>query len=127
MRTVLILIALAGLVSDASAACRCGCVRGQWKAICQPTDLVEPVCQGFCSDQVRALPAVTPLAGGHPETLPVRPAELGKPTVSTDPRTGLVEDNTNYDVDSRGYALGTAGVPSGTSGLSSGSAGAAGR
>ena len=54
----------------------------------------------------------------------MRPVELGKPTVTFNPKTGLVEDNTNYDVNSRGYLLGTAGVPSGTSGLSSGAAGA---
>ncbi|GJE14749.1 hypothetical protein [Methylobacterium longum] len=90
------------------------------RAICEPTDLVEPICQGLCSDAVRPELVITPLAGGRQATGPIRPVELGKPTVTIDPKTGLPEDNTAYDIGTNGYPLGTAGVPTGTSQLSGG-------
>lgn len=126
MRIGLIALILLGLTSGASAACRCGCVRGQYKAICLPTDLVEPICQGLCSDQVRELPVTIPLAGGHQEFTPVAPSGPTEARIKIDPKTGLVDDSINFDADTRGYQLGTAGVPGGTSNLSSGAAPASG-
>ncbi len=126
MRIGLIALVLLELTSGASAACRCGCVRGQYKAICLPTDLVEPICQGLCSDEIREAPTIIPLAGGRQEVMPVTPSEQARPTVEVDPRTGVVDDPNNYNADTRGNQLGTAGVPGGTSNLSTAPAAAAG-
>jgi hypothetical protein len=92
------------------------------RAICEPTDLVEPICQGMCSDVLRSENVVRPLAGGRQAVDPIRPVELGKPTVTFNPLTGLPEDTSNYEVGTNGYPLGTAGVTTGTSQLSSGAA-----
>lgn len=94
------------------------------RAICEPTDLVEPICQGLCSDAVRSDNVVRPLAGGRQAFEPVQPVQLGKPTVTMNPLTGLPEDTSNYDVGTNGYPLGTAGVTTGTSQLSSGASSA---
>lgn len=88
------------------------------RAICEPTDIVEPICQGLCFDALRPEAVVRPLGGGRQATNPVLPIELGKPLVTINPKTLLPEDTTNYDVGTNGYPLGTAGVTSGTSQLS---------
>ena len=124
MRSFVLLCLLMLIPAEASAACRCACVRGVMRPICASTDLVEPICQGLCEDSLRSDAVDRPLAGGRQATNPVEPVELGRPTVTFNPKTGLPDDNANYDVGTTGYPLGTAGVTSGTGQLStSGSAG----
>lgn len=65
MRFGLIALALLGLTTDASALCRCACVLGVMRPICQPTDLVSPICVGLCTDDVRQETVTRPLAGGR--------------------------------------------------------------
>ena len=127
MRPMLALAILLLFSATASAACRCTCVLGQMRPVCQPTDLMVPICQGICADETRPEIVVRPLAGGQQAFNPPVPFDPAQPTVTFDPRTGQVESGGNYDLDTRGFPVGTAGVPSGTTGLSSGAVGAVGR
>ena len=102
----------------ASALCRCACVRGVMRPICQPTDLVEPICQGLCADSLRGEAVTSPLAGGQPQYETVQPFDPA-------PR-GLQEADPNYNIDARGFQLGTAGVQSGNDAFSSSGAGGSG-
>ncbi|SFT28405.1 hypothetical protein [Methylobacterium sp. yr668] len=45
--------ALLALPAPASALCRCTCIQGEMKAICQETDLTVPMCQGLCETTIR--------------------------------------------------------------------------
>ena len=118
MRFGLIVLALLELTTDASAACRCACVRGVMRPICQQTDLIEPICAGLCTDDLRPDLVVKPIAGGRQALDPIHPFDPAP--------NGLEERNPDLNTDSRGYQLGTAGVDSGTSGFSSGNSGGAG-
>lgn len=122
MRSVLLTCTLLLLPVPASALCRCACVLGQMQSICQQTDLVTPICQGLCTDDLRPASAIRPLAGGQQQLDSVRPFNPAP--------DGVQQRDTDLNTDTRGFQLGTAGVQSGTSGLSgtaSGAAGATGR
>lgn len=119
MRSIVLVCFLIAVSSEATAACRCACVKGIMRPICQQVDLVEPICQGFCTDDLRPEAVSKPLSGGQQQFNPVQSVEIGRPIISIDPRTGSVENSTNYDTDTRGYSLGTAGVQTGSSSLSS--------
>ena len=112
MRYVLIACLLL-LPGPASALCRCTCVQGVMRPICQQTDLVEPICQGFCQDDVRPAPVVRPLAGGRPIFDPVTPFNPA-------PRN-LQEADPDYNLDARGFPVGTPGLLTGAPGQSGGS------
>lgn len=115
MRLLLLACSLLLLPLPASALCRCACVRGVMAPVCQPTDLVHPICQGLCSDAIRAETATRPLAGGQTQFDTVQPSEPAP--------TGMQERDPNYSLDARGYQLGTAGVQSGNDAFSSSTAG----
>lgn len=115
MRPLLLACSLLLFPLPASALCRCACVRGVITPICQPTDLVHPVCQGLCSDAIRAEAVTRPLAGGQPQYEAVQPFDPAPP--------GLQARDPNYGVDARGFQLGTAGVQSGNDAFSSSSSG----
>jgi hypothetical protein len=86
------------------------------KPICQPTDVMVPICQGLCETSIRPDRVVTPLAGGRQEFNPVQPF---------DPAPGrLVTPQENLDTSPNGQPLGTPSQLSGSvgSGLSSGAA-----
>jgi|GEM_PF-2282735 len=117
MRSIFLLCAVLLLPSEAWAACRCACVKGVMRPICQQTDLVEPICQGLCEDSVRPSRLVVPFGGGLQAVNPVQPFDPAP--------GGLVQQDPNLNTDTRGNPLGTAGVQGGTDALSS-SAGAAG-
>ncbi len=53
MRSLLLATTLLLLPAPASALCQCVCVQGEMKPICQPTDLMVPICQGICETSVR--------------------------------------------------------------------------
>jgi hypothetical protein len=117
MRSILVLCAVLLLPAHAGAAGRCACVRGVMRPICQPTDLVEPICQGLCEDSVRPSRLVVPFGGGLQAVNPVQPFDPAP--------GGLVQQDLNLNADTRGNPLGTAGVQGGNDALSS-SIGAAG-
>lgn len=118
MRSILLLCTLLLLPSQAWALCRCACVRGVMRPICQQTDLVEPICQGLCADEIRPGTVVRPLAGGQQVFSPVEPF---------DPAPGsLMQKDPNFGLDTRGNPLGTAGVQGGNDALSSSAAAAGG-
>ncbi|MEE7493075.1 hypothetical protein [Methylobacterium oryzae] len=110
MRSILLLCTLLLLPSQAWALCRCICVRGVMRPICQQTDLVEPICQGLCEDQIRPATVVRPLAGGQQVFSPV---ELFDPAFEK-----LAEKDPNVGLDTRGNLLGTTGVQAGADALS---------
>ncbi|MDP4023889.1 hypothetical protein Q8W71_14755 [Methylobacterium sp. NEAU 140] len=115
MRTLLLACSLLLLPLPASALCRCACVRGVMTPICQPTDLVQPICQGLCSDEIRAEGVTRPLAGGQPQYDTVQPFDPA-------PREMKGRDP-DYNLNPRGFQLGTAGVQSGNDAFSSSSGG----
>jgi hypothetical protein len=117
MRSILLLCTLLLLPSQAWALCRCTCVRGVMRPICQQTDLVEPICQGLCEDQIRPETVVRPLAGGKQEFGPVEPFDPAP--------GGLIQKDPALGLDTRGNPLGTAGVQGGNDALSSAAAGGA--
>ena len=115
MRSMFLLCAVLLLPSEAWAACRCACVKGVMRPICQQTDLVEPICQGLCEDSIRPSRLVVPFGGGLQANNPVQPF---------DPAPGsLIQQDPNLNTD----PLCTAGVQGGNDALSSsvGAAGAA--
>lgn len=75
MRPLLLAVSLLLLPAPASALCRCTCVQGTMRPICQPTDLMVPICQGLCETDVRPERVITPLAGGRPAFEPVLPSD----------------------------------------------------
>jgi len=117
MRSILLLCSLLLLPSQAWAACRCACVRGVMRPICQQTDLVEPICTGLCTDGIRPETVVKPLFGGQQVFNPVEPFDPAPP--------GLVQRDLNLSTDTRGNPLGTAGVQGGSDAFSSSAAGGA--
>lgn len=87
MRSLMLAASLLILPAQASALCRCTCVRGEMKPICQETDLMIPICQGFCETQIRPERVIAPLAGGRP---------VYDPAQSTNPSPGgLVSPDTD--------------------------------
>ncbi|SDO69567.1 hypothetical protein SAMN05216360_1392 [Methylobacterium phyllostachyos] len=116
MRSIFLLCAVLLLPSEAWAACRCACIKGVMRAICQPTDLVEPICQGLCEDSVRPNRLVVPFGGGLQAINPVQPFDPAP--------NGLTQQDTNLNSDTRGNPLGTAGVQGGSDALSSSAGGA---
>ena len=117
MRSMLLLCSLFLLPTQVWAACRCACVRGVMRPICQQTDLVEPICQGLCTDSIRPETAVKPLAGGQVVVTPVEPFDPAP--------SGLPQRDLNLSTDTRGNPLGTAGVQGGTDAFSSSGSGGA--
>ncbi|AWV18340.1 hypothetical protein A3862_24810 [Methylobacterium sp. XJLW] len=115
MRTIMLAAALLALPVPASALCRCTCVRGEMKAICQETDLTIPICQGLCETTIRPDRVIIPLAGAR---------QAFEPAQSTNPAPGgLVSPDLSLDTNPNGTQLGTPSQLSGSVGssLSSGS------
>ena len=115
MRTIMLAAALLALPVPASALCRCTCVRGEMKAICQETDLTIPICQGLCETTIRPDRVIIPLAGAR---------QAFEPAQSTNPAPGgLVSPDLSLDTNPNGTQLGTPCQLSGSVGssLSSGS------
>jgi hypothetical protein len=81
------------------------------RPICHQTDLVEPICQGLCEDEIRPATVVKPLAGGQQVFSPVEPFDPAP--------GGLIQKDSNFGLDTRGNPLGTAGVQGGNDALSS--------
>lgn len=111
MRLGLVVLALLATMAQASALCRCACVRGTMRPICQDNDLVTPICAGLCTDELRRTPVVTPLGGGQQVFAPVQPFNPAP--------NGVPHPDADLNTDTRGFQLGSAGVPSGTDSLSS--------
>lgn len=106
MRSILLLCTLLLLPSQAWALCRCTCVRGVMRPICQQTDLVEPICQGFCETQIRPERVVTPLAGGK---------QVFEPAQPTNPAPGgLASPDLDLNSNPNGTQLGTPSQLSGS-------------
>ncbi|MFB0490864.1 hypothetical protein ABIE45_003450 [Methylobacterium sp. OAE515] len=82
MRAMMLAVTLLLLPVPASALCRCTCVKGVMTPVCQPTDLMVPICQGFCETQIRPERVITPLAGGK---------QVFDPAQSTNPSPGGLE------------------------------------
>lgn len=115
MRLFMLAAALLVLPAPASALCRCTCVRGEMRAICQETDLTVPICQGICETTIRPERVIVPLAGGR---------QAFEPAQSTNPSPGgLATQDPNLDTNPNGTVLGTPSQLSGSVGssLSSGS------
>ncbi|TXN75949.1 hypothetical protein FV228_01985 [Methylobacterium sp. WL18] len=128
MRSLMLAASLLVLPVPASALCRCSCVQGVMRPICQPTDLIVPICQGLCETEIRPERVVTPLAGGRPAFEPVLPSNPAPRSLA--PPEEQLETNPN------GQILGTPSQLSGSVGSSlsgsgasslSGGAGASGR
>lgn len=117
MRLLLLGCSLLLLPTPALALCRCTCIDGVSKPICQPTDLMVPLCQDLCLDSIRPARVVRPLAGGRPATGPVQPFNPAP--------GGLVSPEQNLDTDVNGLPLGTSSRLSGNGG--GGLSGAGGR
>ena len=80
------------------------------RPICQPTDLMVPICQGFCETTIRPDRAVTPLAGG---------LQVFEPAQSTNPSPGgLASPDLSLDTSPNGQLLGTPSQLSGSVGSS---------
>ncbi|MEE7459924.1 hypothetical protein MFUR16E_00475 [Methylobacterium fujisawaense] len=115
MRLFMLAAVLLALPAPASALCRCTCIRGEMKAICQETDLTVPICQGLCETTIRQDRVIIPLAGGR---------QAFEPAQSTNPAPGgLVSPDLSLDTNPNGTQLGTPSQLSGSVGssLSSGS------
>ncbi|MEE7503758.1 hypothetical protein MMR14E_10820 [Methylobacterium mesophilicum] len=115
MRLFMLVAAVLALPAPASALCRCTCVRGEMRAICQETDLTVPICQGICETTIRPERVIVPLAGGR---------QAFEPAQSTNPSPGgLATQDPNLDTNPNGTVLGTPSQLSGSVGssLSSGS------
>ena len=110
MRSLLLAAALLALPAPASALCRCTCIRGEMKAICQPTDLMVPICQGLCETTIRPDRVVIPLAGGRPE---FGVAESTNPSPG-----GLARPDSDLNTSPNGQQLGTPSQLSGSVGSS---------
>lgn len=117
MRSLLLAATLLLLPAPAWALCQCVCVQGEMRPICQPTDLMVPICQGICETSVRPERLTTPLAGGR---IQFAPAETTNPSPG-----GLATEEPNLGTNRYGQPLGTPDQLSGTvgSGLSSGGGG----
>lgn len=76
MRSLMLAASLLILASPAWARCECACVGGQMRAVCPPTDLVAPICQGICDPVIQSNRLVVPLAGGAQSVEPNDPADL---------------------------------------------------
>jgi uncharacterized membrane protein YgcG len=98
------------LPMPASALCRCTCVQGAMKPICQPTDLTVPICQGLCETQVRTDRVIIPLAGGKPALEPIQPFNPAP--------SGLVSPELSLDTNPNGTQLGSPSQLSGSVGSS---------
>ncbi|WP_246695472.1 hypothetical protein [Methylobacterium sp. P1-11] len=110
MRSFMLAVALLALPAPASALCRCTCIRGEMKAICQETDLTVPICQGLCETTIRQERVITPLAGGR---------QAFEPAQSTNPAPGgLVSPDLSLDTSPNGTQLGTPSQLSGSVGSS---------
>lgn len=110
MRSLTLAASLLLLPAPASALCRCTCIQGAMKPICQQTDVMIPICQGLCETQVRPDRVVVPLAGGKPVFEPVQPFN---------PAPGaLVSPDQSLDTNPNGTQLGTPSQLSGSVGSS---------
>ena len=107
---LLLLAALLLMPAPASALCRCTCVQGVIKPICQPTDVMVPICQGLCENELRSERVIVPLAGGKP---------VFEPAQSTNPSPGgLTSPEINLDTNPNGTQIGTPSQLSGSVGSS---------
>lgn len=80
------------------------------RPICQPTDVMTPICQGLCEIEIRPDRVVVPLAGGKPASEPVQ---------SSNPAPGgLVAPELNLNTNPNGTQLGTPSQLSGRVGSS---------
>jgi hypothetical protein len=110
MRSLMLAAPLLLLPLPASALCRCTCIQGEMKPICQYTDITIPICQGLCETSVRPERVVTPLAGGKP---------VFEPAESTNPSPGgLAGANVDLNVNPNGTQLGLPSQLSGSVGSS---------
>lgn len=110
MRTLLFAASLLLLPAPASALCRCTCIQGEMKPICQPTDVMVPICQGLCEAQIRPERVIVPLAGGK---------QVFEPAQSTNPSPGgLVSPDTDLNSNPNGTQLGLPSQLSGSVGSS---------
>ncbi|TXN40528.1 hypothetical protein FV233_26545 [Methylobacterium sp. WL7] len=112
MRSLMVAVtaSLLLLPMPASALCRCTCVQGVMKPICQPTDLMVPICQGLCENQIRTDRVVIPLAGGKPALEPIQPFNPAP--------GGLVSPEMSLDTNPNGTQLGSPSQLSGSVGSS---------
>lgn len=110
MRLLMLVASLMLLPVPASALCRCVCIRGEMKPICQPTDLMIPICQGFCDTTIRTERVVTPLAGGKPVFEAIKPFNPAP--------GGLVQPEQDLNSNPNGTQLGTPSQLSGSVGSS---------
>ncbi len=93
-----------------SALCRRTCIQGEMKPICQPTDVMVPICQGLCETQIRPDRVIVPLAGGK---------QAFEPAQSTNPSPGgLVVPDTDLNSNPNGTQLGLPSQFSGSVGSS---------
>ena len=115
MRLLLLGCSLLLLPTPALALCRCTCVEGVSRPICQPTDLMVPLCQDLCLDSVQPERVTRPLAGGRPATEPIQPFNPAP--------GGLSDPQQNLDTDVSGLPLGTSSTLSGNVGGLSGGGG----
>ena len=110
MRSLLFAFSLLLLPVPASALCRCTCVRGVMRPVCQQTDIMVPICQGLCETEIRPERVVTPLAGGRTAFDPVQPFDPA-------PRA-LANPGENTETNANGLQLGTPNQLSGSVGSS---------
>lgn len=108
MRSLIVATSLLLLPMPASALCRCTCIQGVMKPICQQTDLTVPICQGLCETQIRQERVITPLAGGRQEFAPPQPFNPAP--------GGLQSQTTDLDANPNGQLLGTPSQLSGSVG-----------
>ena len=110
MRTLLPVASLLLLPKSASALCRCTCIQGEMKLICQPTDVMVPICQGLCETQIRPERVIVPLAGGQ---------QVFESAQSTNPPPGgVVVQGTDLNSNPNGTQLGLPSQFSGSVGSS---------
>lgn len=110
MRLFMLVLFVFLVPASASALCRCTCTQGVMKAICQPTDLTVPICQGLCETQIRQDRLVTPLAGGRQALDAIQPSNPSP--------GGLAAPDLSLDTDPNGQQLGTPSQFSGSVGSS---------
>ena len=110
MRSLMLAASLLLLPAPASALCRCACVRGEMRPVCQQTDLMVPICQGFCETSIRPDRVVPPLAGGR---------QVFDQAQSTNPSPGaLVSPEVDLNANADGTQLGSPNQLSGSVGSS---------
>jgi hypothetical protein len=80
------------------------------RPICQPTDVMIPICQRLCETEIRPDRVVIPLAGGKAASEPIQPSNPAP--------GGLVAPELSLDTKPNGTQLGTPSQLSGRVGSS---------